>query len=188
MRSAVLVFLASIVIGHARALRLGSGRETGWSGYGCDAAGGTDLVVVRAGSSYGTICAASDRGARPIHGRGAPLRRRRRGLVLGVGNGFADSLRGRAVPGVLMRNAALKFICRDVYLKVERSDSRSPRLQCRPGDPRAGSPMAKATTSHSQTVARLEGEGRVLFRYRRACGQPRCRLEHQRRHQSLRGS
>jgi len=38
-----------------------------------------------------------------------------------------------------MRNAALKFICKDVYLKVERSDTPiHPRLQRRPGHPRAG--------------------------------------------------
>src|ERR1700687_3231093 len=45
------------------------------------------------------------------------------GLVLGICNGFQILCESGLLPGVLMRNAALKFICRDVYLKVARSDS-----------------------------------------------------------------
>jgi phosphoribosylformylglycinamidine synthase len=65
-----------------------------------------------------------------------------------------------------MRNAALKFICRDVYLRVERSDSPFTRGY------NAGQvirvPVAHGEGNYitdEETIARLEGEGRVLFRY-----------------------
>ena len=43
--------------------------------------------------------------------------------MLGVCNGFQIACEAGLLPGVLMRNAQLRFICRDVYLKVERSDT-----------------------------------------------------------------
>ena len=65
-----------------------------------------------------------------------------------------------------MRNAALKFICRDVYLRVERSDTPFTRGY------NAGQvirvPVAHGEGNYvadGETIARLEGEGRVLFRY-----------------------
>src|SRR5262249_29636993 len=70
------------------------------------------------------------------------------------------------LPGVLMRNAALKFVCRDAYLRVERSDSPFTRGY------NAGQvirvPVAHGEGNYvadEQTIARLEGEGRVLLRY-----------------------
>jgi phosphoribosylformylglycinamidine synthase len=90
----------------------------------------------------------------------------RGGLVLGVCNGFQILCESGLLPGVLMRNAALKFICRDVYLRVERSDTPFTRGY------NAGQvirvPVAHGEgnyTADAATVARLEGEGRVLFRY-----------------------
>jgi phosphoribosylformylglycinamidine synthase len=72
-----------------------------------------------------------------------------------------------------MRNAALKFICRDVHLKVERSDSPFTRGY------NAGQvirvPVAHGEGNYiadGQTIARLEGEGRVLFRYVAPGGEP----------------
>ena len=47
----------------------------------------------------------------------------RGGLVLGVCNGFQILCESGLLPGVLMRNASLRFICKDVYLRVERSDT-----------------------------------------------------------------
>src|SRR6516164_1903553 len=45
------------------------------------------------------------------------------GLLLGVCNGFQILCEAGLLPGVLMRNAQLKFICRDAYLRIERSDT-----------------------------------------------------------------
>ncbi len=86
--------------------------------------------------------------------------------MLGVCNGFQILCEAGLLPGVLMRNAQLKFICRDVYLRVERSDTPFTRGY------NAGQvirvPVAHGEGNYiadGETIARLEGEGRVLFRY-----------------------
>ena len=91
---------------------------------------------------------------------------RKGGLVLGVCNGFQILCEAGLLPGVLMRNAQLKFICRDVYLRVERSDTPFTRGY------NAGQvirvPVAHGEGNYiadGETIARLEGEGRVMFRY-----------------------
>ena len=88
------------------------------------------------------------------------------GLVLAVCNGFQIACEAGLLPGVLMRNAQLRFICRDVYLRVERSDTPFTRGY------NAGQvirvPVAHGEGNYiadGETIARLEGEGRVLFRY-----------------------
>jgi phosphoribosylformylglycinamidine synthase len=90
----------------------------------------------------------------------------RGGLVLGVCNGFQILCEAGLLPGVLMRNAALKFICHDVYLRVERSDTPFTRGY------NAGQvirvPVAHGEgnfTADAATIERIEGEGRVLYRY-----------------------
>jgi phosphoribosylformylglycinamidine synthase I len=168
MRSAVLVFPGiNRERDMARALRLISGRETAMVWHTDTALpAGTDLVVVPGGFSYGDYLRCGAIAARaPVmdavrrHAQGG-------GLVLGVCNGFQILCEAGLLPGVLMRNAKLKFICRDVYLKVERSDSPFTRGY------NAGQvvrvPVAHGEGNYvadSQTVARLEGEGRVLYRY-----------------------
>jgi phosphoribosylformylglycinamidine synthase len=151
----------------ARALRLVSGRETAMVWHtDAELPAGTDLVVVPGGFSYGDYlrCGA-------IAARAPVMDAVRRfaaggGLVLGVCNGFQILCEAGLLPGVLMRNAALKFICRDVYLKVERSGSAFTRGY------NAGQvirvPVAHGEGNYvadAQTIARLEGEGRVLYRY-----------------------
>jgi len=75
------------------------------------------------------------------------------------------------LPGVLMRNARLKFICHDVHLRVERSDSPFTRGY------NAGQvirvPVAHGEGNYeadAETLQRLEGDGRVLYRYCSADG------------------
>ena len=108
----------------------------------------------------------------------------RGGLVLGVCNGFQILCESGLLPGVLMRNAALKFICQDVYLRVERSDTPFTRGY------NAGQvirvPVAHGEGNYvadAETIARLEGEGRVAFRYAAPDGSARSALERQRRDQ-----
>ena len=151
----------------ARTLRLVSGRESVMVWHAETALpAGTDLVVVPGGFSYGDYlrCGA-------IAARAPVMQAVRRfagsgGLVLGVCNGFQILCEAGLLPGVLMRNQALKFICRDVFLKVERSDSPFTRGY------NAGQvvrvPIAHGEGNYvadDETLARLEGEGRVLFRY-----------------------
>ena len=151
----------------ARALRLVSGRESVMVWHAETALpAGTDLVVVPGGFSYGDYLRCGAIAAR------APIMQAVRrfagsgGLVLGVCNGFQILCEAGLLPGALMRNQALKFICRDVFLKVERSDSPFTRGY------NAGQvvrvPIAHGEGNYvadSETLARLEGEGRVLFRY-----------------------
>ena len=91
--------------------------------------------------------------------------------MLGVCNGFQILCEAGLLPGVLLRNAALKFICRDVHLRVERSDTPFTRGY------NAGQ-VIRVPTAHGEgnyfaspeTLAELEAEGRVLFRYTDAEG------------------
>jgi phosphoribosylformylglycinamidine synthase len=86
--------------------------------------------------------------------------------VLGICNGFQVLTEARLLPGVLMRNATLKFICKDVHLCVERTDT------CFTSRYEKGQ-VVKFAIAHKdgcyfaddETLARLEGAGRVAFRY-----------------------
>jgi phosphoribosylformylglycinamidine synthase subunit PurQ / glutaminase len=126
----------------------------------------TDLVVIPGGFSYGDYLRCGAIAARaPIMDavRGHAVRG---GLVLGICNGFQILCEAGLLPGVLVHNAGLKFICRDVYLRVEHSDTSFTRGY------NAGQ-VIRVPAAHGEgnyiadpaTIDRLEGEGRVLFRY-----------------------
>src|SRR6195256_3991394 len=151
----------------ARALKLVSGREPAmvWHAEPVLPAG-TDLVVIPGGFSYGDYLRCGAIAARAPVMDAVRAHAGRGGLVLGVCNGFQILCESGLLPGVLMRNAALKFICRDVHLRVERSDTPFTRGY------NAGQvirvPVAHGEGNYAadkKTIARLEGEGRVLFRY-----------------------
>src|SRR5260370_31183517 len=151
----------------ARALRLASGHEPAMVWHAeTSLPKGTDLVVVPGGFSYGDYLRCGAIAAR------APVMDAVRafagggGLVLGVCNGFQILCEAGLLPCALMRHAPLKFICRDVYLRVERSDTPFTRGY------NAGQ-VIRVPVAHGEgnyvadqdTVARLQGEGRALFRY-----------------------
>jgi phosphoribosylformylglycinamidine synthase len=151
----------------ARALKLVSGRDPVMAWHADTALpAGTDLVVIPGGFSYGDYLRCGAIAARaPIMGA-VHAYAARGGLVLGVCNGFQILCEAGLLPGVLMRNARLKFVARDVYLRVERSDTpftrgynagQVLRVPVAHGE---GNYVADATT-----LERLEGEGRVLYRY-----------------------
>jgi len=88
------------------------------------------------------------------------------GPVLGICNGFQVLTEAGLLPGVLMRNSTLKFICKDVHLRVERNDSIYTHRYQRGEVVRF--PIAHKDGSYfadDQTLQRLEGEGLVAFRY-----------------------
>jgi phosphoribosylformylglycinamidine synthase len=168
MKSAVIVFPGSNrERDMARALTLVSGREPAMVWHGdSELPAGTNLVVLPGGFSYGDYLRC---GAIAAH---APImtavrnHARKGGLVMGVCNGFQILCEAELLPGILQRNAAMKFICRDVHLKIERSDTPFTRGY------NAGQvirvPVAHGEGSYfasEGTIGRLEAEGRVLFRY-----------------------
>src|ERR1700737_2081539 len=168
MKSAVLVFPGiNRARDMARALKLISGHEPQMVWHAETALpAGTDLVVVPGGFSYGDYLRCGAIAARAPIMDAVRAHADKGGLVLAICNGFQIACEAGLLPGVLMRNARLKFICRDVYLRVERSDTAFSRGY------NAGQ-VIRVPTAHGEgnyvadadTIARLEGDGRVLYRY-----------------------
>ena len=168
MRSAVIVFPGiNRERDMARTLRLVSGREPSLVWHAdTELPAGTDLVVLPGGFSYGDYLRCGAIAARSPIMDAVRAHARHGRLVLGVCNGFQILCESGLLPGVLMRNAELKFICKDVHLRVERSDTPFTRGY------NAGQvirvPIAHGEGNYigdDNTIARLEGEGRVVFRY-----------------------
>ena len=168
MRAAVILFPGSNREGDvARALHQASGvRPPILRHDETELPAGTDLVVLPGGFAYGDYLRCGAIAARAPIMAAVRAHVRRGGLALGVCNGFQILCEAGLLPGVLMRNAQLKFICKDVYLRVERSDTPFSRGY------NAGQ-VIRVPVAHGEgnyvadgpTIARLEGEGRVLFRY-----------------------
>ncbi|KQS53088.1 phosphoribosylformylglycinamidine synthase [Methylobacterium sp. Leaf361] len=132
---------------------------------------GTDLAVLPGGFSYGDYlrCGA-------IAGRAAAMdavraHAARGGLVLGICNGFQILCESGLLPGVLMRNIDRRFICHRQTLRVERTDTRFTSAYTQ-------GQVIDVCVAHGEgnyfadpeTLARIEGEGRVAFRYCDATG------------------
>jgi phosphoribosylformylglycinamidine synthase I len=168
MKAAVIVFPGiNRERDMARTLRLVSGRNPIMVWHAETALPpGTDLAVVPGGFSYGDYLRCGAIAARAPIMDAVRAFAAKGGLVLGVCNGFQILCEAGLLPGVLMRNAALKFICRDVYLRVERSDT--PFTQGYNAGQVIRVPVAHGEgnfIADADTLERIEGEGRVLFRY-----------------------
>ena len=168
MRTAIILFPGVNREGDvARALRQATGAEPAivWHAEH-ELPPGVDLVVLPGGFSYGDYLRCGAIAARAPIMEAVRTFAAKGGLVLAVCNGFQIACEAGLLPGVLMRNAQLRFICHDVYLRVERSDTPFTRGY------NAGQvirvPVAHGEGNYiadGETIARLEGEGRVLFRY-----------------------
>jgi phosphoribosylformylglycinamidine synthase len=168
MKSAVIVFPGiNRERDMARALKLISGREPSMVWHADTALpAGTDLVVIPGGFSYGDYLRCGAIAARAPIMEAVRAHAADGGLLLGVCNGFQILCEAGLLPGVLMRNKALKFISRDVFLRVERSDS--PFTRGYDAGQVIRVPVAHGEGNYvadAETVVRLEDEGRVLFRY-----------------------
>jgi phosphoribosylformylglycinamidine synthase len=125
-----------------------------------------DLIVIPGGFSYGDYLRCGAIAARMPVMRAVAAKADRGVRVLGVCNGFQILVEAGLLPGALMRNRSLRFVCRMVRLEVcnaETSFTRGYRqgqiIDC-PVAHHDGNYFADA-----ETLARLEGEGRVVFRY-----------------------
>jgi phosphoribosylformylglycinamidine synthase len=130
----------------------------------------TDFIALPGGFSYGDYLRSGAMAARsPIMravteaaGRGVP--------VIGICNGFQVLTEAGLLPGALMRNAGLSFVCRPVRLRVENSQSLFTAAYA------AGEEVVFPVAHHdgnfqadAATLDRLEGDGRVAFRYLEQC-------------------
>ncbi|MFD1767131.1 phosphoribosylformylglycinamidine synthase subunit PurQ [Sphingorhabdus buctiana] len=128
-----------------------------------------DLIAVPGGFSYGDYLRSGAMAARsPV--MQAVVSAANRGVpVLGVCNGFQILTEAGLLPGALMRNAGIRFVCREVKLTVENSQSIFTSRYA------AGEEIIIPVAHHDgnyfaddATLDRLEGEGRVAFRYAEA--------------------
>ncbi|NLR71021.1 phosphoribosylformylglycinamidine synthase subunit PurQ [Novosphingobium sp. ERN07] len=130
---------------------------------------GLDFIALPGGFSYGDYLRSGAMAARsPV--MQAVVRAAERGVtVLGVCNGFQVLTEAGLLPGALMRNAGIRFVCRDVALTVDNNQS----LFTAGYD--AGQQIKIPVAHHDgnyfaddATLDRIEGEGRVAFRYAEA--------------------
>ncbi len=126
---------------------------------------GLDCVILPGGFSYGDYLrtGALARFSPVMHG--VEEFARAGGLVLGICNGFQILLEAGLLPGAMLRNRSLRFICRDVHVRVETGETPFTRkLEGRT----LKIPIAHMEGSYfadSETVGRLEDEDRIVFRY-----------------------
>ncbi len=125
-----------------------------------------DLIVIPGGFSYGDYLRCGAIAARmPV--MQAVREKAEKGVkVLGVCNGFQILLESGLLPGALMRNASLKFVCREVRLEVANAETafsmayeKGQIIRC---------PVAHHDGNYfadDETLARIEGNGQVVFRY-----------------------
>ena len=125
-----------------------------------------DLIVIPGGFSYGDYLRAGALAAQSPVIREVVARANKGVPVLGICNGFQILTECGLLPGVLMRNAGLKFICRDVNLRVEATDTVFTRDY-------VNGQIIRIPVAHNEgnyfaddeTLNRLDGENRVAFRY-----------------------
>ena len=127
---------------------------------------GLGLIALPGGFSYGDYLRSGAMAARSPVMRAVVEAANKGTPVLGVCNGFQVLTEAGLLPGALMRNAGLNFVCRDVALKVENAQS----LFTSRYD--AGETIRIPVAHHdgnyfadADTLDRIEGEGRVAFRY-----------------------
>ena len=126
-----------------------------------------DLIVLPGGFSYGDYLRTGAMAAHSPIMREVAERAKKGVRVWGICNGFQILCEAQLVPGILLRNASLKFVCRPVTLKVESNDSDFTRL-CQKGQ------ELRVIVAHGDgnyfaspdDVKRMEDEGQIAFRYK----------------------
>lgn len=168
MRSAIVVFPGSNRERDAAlALERATGRKPHIVWHGDSALPDVDLILLPGGFSYGDYLRTGAMAAYAPIMKEIKARAAKGVRVWGICNGFQILCESGLLPGILLRNKGLKFICKPVTLNVENTDSDFTRL-CRKGqDLRVivahgdGNYFAEANA-----LTRIEGEGQVAFRYR----------------------
>ncbi len=126
----------------------------------------SDVIVLPGGFSYGDYLRCGAMAAHSPIMKDVVAKAKAGTPVIGICNGFQILCESGLLPGALLRNASLHFICRDVFLKVENDETFFTKCY-RKGE------VIKVPIAHgegnyfadAETLDRLEGEGRVAFRY-----------------------
>jgi phosphoribosylformylglycinamidine synthase subunit PurQ / glutaminase len=168
MKSAVIVFPASNCDRDAAvALEDMTGKKPAMVWHQDSALPDVDLVVLPGGFSYGDYLRSGAMASQSAVMKAVKAHAEKGGAVLGICNGFQVLTESGLLPGALMRNAGLKFVCRPVALTVEETQSAFTRKYEKGQD--VVFPVAHGDGNYyadEETLNRLEGEGRVMFRYR----------------------
>ena len=154
-----------------QAFKLVDGVEVSYIWHGAQDISGFDLIVLPGGFSYGDYLRSG------AVARFSPVMNvviefaRNGGHVLGICNGFQILLESGLLPGAMLRNSGLRFVCRDIYLRVE-SNATCYTESLQNGD-LLKMPVAHGEGSYfadNKTLKELEANDRVIFRYSDGAG------------------
>ncbi len=167
MKSAVIVFPASNCDRDAAtALEEMTGKKAAMVWHQESELPDVDLVILPGGFSYGDYLRCGAMANQSAIMKAIKAHAAKGGAVLGICNGFQVLAESGLLPGALMRNAGLKFVCKPVTLSVEETQSAFTRKYEK--GQTVTFPVAHGEGNYyadSETLDRLEGEGRVMFRY-----------------------
>lgn len=125
-----------------------------------------DLIVIPGGFSYGDYLRCGAIAARMPVMQAVKAAAERGVKVLGVCNGFQILLEAGLLPGALMRNASLKFVCKEIKLEVVNAETDFTRAYAKGQIIRC--PVAHHDGNYfadAETLKAIEGNGQVVFRY-----------------------
>jgi phosphoribosylformylglycinamidine synthase len=167
MKSAVVVFPASNCDRDAAtALEQLTGNKTHMVWHQDSAIPDVDLIVLPGGFSYGDYLRCGAMANQSNVMRAVKAHAEKGGAVIGICNGFQVLTEAHLLPGALMRNADLKFVCRPVTMTVEETQSAFTRKYQK--GQKVSFPVAHGEGNYvadEATLDRLENENRVVFRY-----------------------
>lgn len=172
MKSAVVIFPGSNrEVDVADAITVATGSRPAMIWHNDSELPAVDLIVLPGGFSYGDYLRTGAIAARAPIMREVAARATAGVPVLGICNGFQILAEARLVPGILLPNASLKFVCRDVHLRVESQASLFTR-GCAPGS------VLRVPVAHhdgnyfadAATLDAMEAAGQIAFRYCRPDG------------------
>ncbi len=167
MRTAIIVFPGSNCDRDAAdAVQLVTGRAARMVWHRDTELPAVDLVILPGGFAYGDYLRPGAMAARSVIMREVQKHAERGGLVAGICNGFQVLTEVGLLPGVLMRNAGLNFICKPTELLVERNDTPFTNAYA------AGAKITIPVAHHDgnffasdAVISKIEDQGQVAFRY-----------------------